>query len=103
MAKRLAKDVVNPKTGEICFECNTIIAADVLKKLTEAGVADFETIYTNDLDCGPFIAELLCVATQVVRSLMRWLVDLSDDAPWGCQPRKLAENLFQNLFFARAL
>jgi DNA-directed RNA polymerase subunit beta len=96
----LAKDVVNPKTGEILFECNTVIAADVLKKLTEAGVADFETIYTNDLDCGPFIADTL--RSDPSRTQLDALVEIYRMMRPGEPPTKeAAENLFQNLFFSQ--
>ncbi len=98
--RALAKDVVNPKTGEILFECNTIIAADVLKKLTEAGVADFETIYTNDLDCGPFIADTL--RSDPSRTQLDALVEIYRMMRPGEPPTKeAAENLFQNLFFSQ--
>ena len=29
------------------------------KALKEAGIKEFETLYTNDLDCGPFISDTL--------------------------------------------
>ncbi|HSC66295.1 MAG TPA: DNA-directed RNA polymerase subunit beta, partial [Cellvibrio sp.] len=96
----LAKDVVNPKTGEIVFECNTVIAADVLKKLTEAGVTDFETIYTNDLDCGPFISDTL--RSDPSRTQLDALVEIYRMMRPGEPPTKeAAENLFQNLFFSQ--
>lgn len=96
----LSKDIVNPKTGEILFECNTMISADVLKKLADAGVADFETIYTNDLDCGPFISETL--RSDPSRTTLDALVEIYRMMRPGEPPTKdAAENLFQNLFFSQ--
>ncbi|HQQ62613.1 MAG TPA: DNA-directed RNA polymerase subunit beta [Pseudomonadales bacterium] len=98
--RSLAKDIVNPKTGEILFECNTVLAADVLKKLSEAGVTDFETIYTNDLDCGPFISETL--RSDPSRTQLDALVEIYRMMRPGEPPTKdAAENLFQNLFFSQ--
>ncbi|MCC7516361.1 MAG: DNA-directed RNA polymerase subunit beta, partial [Pseudomonadales bacterium] len=96
----LAKDIVNPKTGEILFECNTVLAADVLKKINEAGIVDFETIYTNDLDCGPFISETL--RSDPSRTQLEALVEIYRMMRPGEPPTKeAAENLFQNLFFSQ--
>ena len=55
----IAKDVVDESSGEIVVPCNTVITEEVLDKLLEAGVTDIATIYTNDLDCGPYIADTL--------------------------------------------
>ncbi|MBK8675134.1 MAG: DNA-directed RNA polymerase subunit beta [Cellvibrionales bacterium] len=96
----LAKDIVNPKTGEVLFECNTVIAADVLKKLKDAGIKEFETIYTNDLDCGAFISETLRVDPS--RTQLEALVEIYRMMRPGEPPTKeAAENLFQNLFFSQ--
>ncbi|MEZ5538458.1 MAG: DNA-directed RNA polymerase subunit beta [Pseudomonadales bacterium] len=96
----LAKDLVNPKTGEVLFECNTVIAADVLKKIKDAGISEFETIYTNDLDCGAFISETLRVDPS--RTQLEALVEIYRMMRPGEPPTKdAAENLFQNLFFSQ--
>ncbi|HEX4909747.1 MAG TPA: DNA-directed RNA polymerase subunit beta, partial [Permianibacter sp.] len=54
--KVLAKAVINTKTGELIADCNTIITKEVLGKIRAAGVAEFRTLYTNELDQGPFIS-----------------------------------------------
>src|SRR5690606_1869271 len=61
LGRSLAKDVVDTRTGELLFECNTEITADALGKIVAAGVDKIETLYTNELDCGPFISETLRV------------------------------------------
>ncbi len=97
--RALAKDVVHAKTGEVLFECNTAITADTLKKLSEAGVANFETLYTNDLDCGPFISETL--RADPSKTQLDALVEIYRMMRPGEPPTKdAAENLFQNLFFS---
>jgi DNA-directed RNA polymerase subunit beta len=98
--RALARDIVSVKTGEILFECNTVITADVLKKLSDGGVVEFETIYTNDLDCGPFISETL--RTDPSRTQLDALVEIYRMMRPGEPPTKeAAENLFQNLFFSQ--
>jgi DNA-directed RNA polymerase subunit beta len=55
----LAADVINEETGEVLVPCNTEITEEVIEQFFEAGVKQFQTIYTNDLDCGPFISHTL--------------------------------------------
>jgi len=56
-----AKDIVDESTGEVAIPCNSIITEEVLEQLFELKVSSFETIYTNDLDCGPFISDTMRV------------------------------------------
>ncbi|MGI9284355.1 MAG: DNA-directed RNA polymerase subunit beta, partial [Pseudomonadales bacterium] len=57
LGRALAKDTIDAETGEVLVECNAEITPEVLEKLAEAGVQEIETLYTNDLDCGPFISD----------------------------------------------
>ena len=56
-----AKDIIDESTGEVAIPCNSIITEEVIEKLLELKVKGFETIYTNDLDCGPFISDTMRV------------------------------------------
>ncbi len=95
----IAKDVVDENTGEIVIPCNTIITDEVLDKLLEAGVSDIETIYTNDLDCGPYVSETLRIDPTSNR--LEALVEIYRMMRPGEPPTKeAAENLFTNLFFS---
>src|SRR5690554_4234834 len=96
--KVLARSLVNQSTGEVMFECNTEITADVLVKLEKAGVTAFETLYTNDLDNGPFMSDTL--RADPTRSQLEALVEIYRMMRPGEPPTKeAAENLFKNLFF----
>ncbi|MHB0777270.1 DNA-directed RNA polymerase subunit beta [Halomonas sp. WWR20] len=96
--KTLAKDQVDPNTGELICECNTEITPELLEKLGQAGVTSLETLYTNDLDCGPFISDTLKVDTT--RSQLEALVEIYRMMRPGEPPTKeAAETLFHNLFF----
>ena len=59
----------------------------------------FETIYTNDLDCGPFISDTMRVDPSSNR--LEALVEIYRMMRPGEPPTKeSAENLFGNLFFS---
>jgi len=53
--RTLAKSLVNKETGEVVANANEEITDVVLKKVLEAGVEDVKTLYTNDLDHGPYM------------------------------------------------
>ena len=96
----LAHDVVNPDTGEVLFECNSLVSADVLAAMLAAGIKKFETIYTNELDCGPFVSETLRIDSTTSR--LDALVEIYRMMRPGEPPTKdSAENLFSNLFFSQ--
>ncbi|MCK9505691.1 MAG: DNA-directed RNA polymerase subunit beta [Porticoccaceae bacterium] len=94
----LAKDIVNEKTGELLFECNTELTAESLQKLADAGIKTIEVIYTNDLDCGAFMSDTL--RNDPTRTQLEALVEIYRMMRPGEPPTKeSAENLFGNLFF----
>jgi DNA-directed RNA polymerase subunit beta len=97
--RSLAKNIVDEKTGEVLVECNTELTEEVLAQLTEAGVKEIATLYTNDLDCGPFISDTL--RQDSTRNELEALVEIYRMMRPGEPPTKeSAENLFQNLFFS---
>ena len=96
--KVLAKSVIDQDSGEILLECNTEITDEVLATLEKAGVDSFETLYTNDLDRGPFMSDTL--RADPTRSQLEALVEIYRMMRPGEPPTKeSAENLFKNLFF----
>ena len=96
---RLAKDQVDEETGEVLIGCNTIITEEVLEQMTALGIGEFETIYTNDLDCGPFVSDTL--TADPTSNRLEALVEIYRMMRPGEPPTKdAAENLFNNLFFS---
>ena len=94
-----AKDIVDESTGEVAIPCNSIITEEVIERLFELKVGSFETIYTNDLDCGPFISDTMRVDPSSNR--LEALVEIYRMMRPGEPPTKeSAENLFGNLFFS---
>ena len=98
LGRVLARDIVAKETGEIVAPCNTEVTDELLDQLVEAGVKKIETIYTNDLDCGPYISDTLRL--DVTSNRLEALVDIYRMMRPGEPPTKeAAENLFGNLFF----
>lgn len=95
----LAETVVHKATGEIIVECNTEITPEVYEKLLSAGIKTVETLYINELECGPFISDTLRVDTTTNR--LEALVEIYRMMRPGEPPTQdAAETLFQNLFFS---
>ena len=100
LGRALAKDIIDTNTGELLFECNTEITLDVLTKIISAGIDKIETLYTNELDCGPFISDTLRI--DPTRTQLEALVEIYRMMRPGEPPTKeSAEALFQNLFFSQ--
>jgi len=96
--KVLAHDVVNTETGEILAKANEVLTALSVEKVIEAGITEIQTLYTNDLDRGPYISDTLRVDPTKTR--LEALVEIYRMMRPGEPPTKdAAENLFNNLFF----
>ncbi|WP_444883679.1 DNA-directed RNA polymerase subunit beta [Microbulbifer sp. PSTR4-B] len=94
----LAHDIVDESTGEIAVECNAEITAEVIAQLRTLNIKTFETLYTNDLDRGPFISDTL--RAEPSRTQLEALVEIYRMMRPGEPPTKeSAESLFENLFF----
>ncbi|MGY8788859.1 MAG: DNA-directed RNA polymerase subunit beta, partial [Pseudomonadales bacterium] len=91
----LAKDIFDKETGEVLFACNAEITEEMIEGLVTAGVTEFETIYTNELDCGSFISDTLRIDPTTNR--LEALVEIYRMMRPGEPPTKeSAENLFGN-------
>ncbi|GGE59203.1 DNA-directed RNA polymerase subunit beta [Halopseudomonas oceani] len=99
IGRTIAKPVVHPATGEILVECNTEVTADLVVKLAKAQVARLETLYTNEIDCGPFVSDTLRIDNTTTQ--LEALVEIYRMMRPGEPPTKdAAETLFANLFFS---
>ena len=59
LGRAVATDIVDPETGEIVMRANDELTEDSLGRLRAANIHEFRTLYTNDLDAGPFISQTL--------------------------------------------
>ncbi|MDH3689753.1 MAG: DNA-directed RNA polymerase subunit beta, partial [Gammaproteobacteria bacterium] len=98
VGRTLAHDLINTETGEVLAEANDVITEELLKNLIEGGVTRFDTIYTNDLDRGPYISETLRIDST--RNELEAQVEIYRMMRPGEPPTKdAAQTLFTNLFF----
>jgi DNA-directed RNA polymerase subunit beta len=99
VGRALAANVVDASTGEVLAKANDEVTDDLLEKLSAAGIKEIRTIYTNDLDMGPFISQTLrtddtpdqYAAKVAIYRMMRPGEPPTEDA---------VESLFHGLFFA---
>src|SRR5215212_8838399 len=99
VGRAIAKNVVNTETGEVVANANEEITEAVLKKILDSGVESIKTLYTNDLDQGPYISQTLRVdestdalnAQVAIYRMMRPGEPPTEDA---------VKTLFNGLFFS---
>ena len=98
VGRAVAKDIADPKTGELLLECNAELTEESLAALNDAGIKEIETLYTNDLDCGSFVSDTL--RTDPSKTQLEAMIEIYRMMRPGEPPTKeSAENLFFNLFF----
>lgn len=99
VGKVAAKDYVDLTTGDIICPANAELSLELLANLSQAGYNTIETLFTNDLDYGPYISETLRVDPSYDR--LSALVEIYRMMRPGEPPTKeAAEGLFDNLFFS---
>ena len=99
LGKTLAHNVVDVTTGEVVANANDEINAAVLEKIIDSGVTQIQTLFTNDLDRGPYISQTL--RADSTRTELEALVEIYRMMRPGEPPTKeAAQALFQNLFFS---
>jgi DNA-directed RNA polymerase subunit beta len=99
VGKVVAKDVIDTSTGEVLAAANDEITDELMEKLAGATDLEIETLYTNDLDRGPYISETLRVDSTTTP--LEAQIEIYRMMRPGEPPTKdAAENLFRNLFFS---
>ena len=95
----LSHDVVDAATGELIASANDEITDEMLEALRKAGIEAVGTIWTNDLDRGPYLSNTLRI--DPTRTQLEALVEIYRMMRPGEPPTKeAAETLFGNLFFS---
>jgi DNA-directed RNA polymerase subunit beta len=95
----IATNIVDAETGELIATANDEITEGTLSALRAAGITKIQTLYTNDLDRGPFISQTLradetadqMAARVAIYRMMRPGEPPTEDA---------VEALFQRLFYS---
>ncbi|PXF63519.1 DNA-directed RNA polymerase subunit beta [Kangiella spongicola] len=96
--RALATDIIDKDSGEVIAEANSEITEELLEALIDANVTDVPTLYTNDLDHGPYMSDTLRIDST--KSALEAKVEIYRMMRPGEPPtQEAAEGLFENLFF----
>ncbi|RZG45465.1 MULTISPECIES: DNA-directed RNA polymerase subunit beta [Acinetobacter] len=96
--ERITAEDIALRDGEV-IAANTVLSHEILVKIAEGGVKQFNILFTNDIDRGSFVADTLRADTTTGRE--EALVEIYKVMRPGEPPTKeAAENLFNNLFFS---
>ena len=99
LGRVLAKNVIDAETGEVIATANEEITEMVLDKLREAKVKDIQTLYTNDLDQGPYISQTLRIDETVDKTAARIAI-YRMMRPGEPPTEEAVEALFNRLFYS---
>ncbi|WP_277189623.1 DNA-directed RNA polymerase subunit beta [Caballeronia sp. BR00000012568055] len=99
LGRVLAKNVIDPETGEVIANANEEITESVLEKLREAKVKDIQTLYTNDLDQGPYISSTLRIDETADKMAARIAI-YRMMRPGEPPTEEAVEALFNRLFYS---
>jgi DNA-directed RNA polymerase subunit beta len=95
----IASPVVDEETGDILIQANTEITRDNLALLIKEKIKKIQVLYTNDLDCGPYVSHTLRIDTTT--NQQEALTEIYKMMRPGEPPTKDAsEALFKSLFSA---
>ncbi|MDH5633168.1 MAG: DNA-directed RNA polymerase subunit beta [Gammaproteobacteria bacterium] len=99
VGRSLAHNIIDTETGELVAEANTVISDELLEKLLTMGIDTIQTIYTNDLDQGPFVSDTLRL--DPTNDALEAQIEIYRMMRPGEPPTKdAAQGLFNNLFFS---
>ncbi len=96
--RALAKDIVDPTTGEVVAKANEEITDAVMERLRKAEVESIETLYTNELDSGAYISQTLRIddtADQMAARIAIYRMMRPGEPP----TEESVEALFNGLFY----
>jgi len=99
LGRTLGHNVVNADTGEILASANDEITETLLAQLREAKVEVVRTLFTNDLDQGPYVSQTLRADETADRQAARVAI-YRMMRPGEPPTEDAVEALFNGLFFA---
>ena len=95
----LAHDIIDTSTGEVLGKANEELTEATLAKFRAAGVREYRTIYTNDLDQGAYISQTLRVDDAADQNAARIAI-YRMMRPGEPPTEEAVKGLFQGLFFS---
>ena len=99
IGKVLAKDVINPLTGEVIAKANDELTEEVLVQFQLHEITKIETLFINELDQGGYIANTLRV-DEVETQLQARVAIYRMMRPGEPPTEDAIEQLFNRLFFS---
>ena len=99
LGRILGHNIIDKETGEVIVLANDEITETVLAKLREAKIDKIYTIYTNDLDQGPFISQTLRIdeaADQIAAQVAIYRMMRPGEPP----TEEAVKLLFNGLFYS---
>jgi DNA-directed RNA polymerase subunit beta len=98
LGKAMYKDIIDESTGEVAVNANDEITEEMLEKLIEMGIAEFQTLYTNDLDHGAYMSTTLRIEASKTEQEAQFEI-YRMMRPGEPPTKDAAQTLLQNLFF----
>jgi len=98
LGRTIASNLIVPDTGELVARANDEITEELLNKLRAAGLAEFHTLYTNDLDQGPYISQTLRI-DETLDQLAARIAIYRMMRPGEPPTEDAVEALFHRLFY----
>ncbi|MGB7542101.1 MAG: DNA-directed RNA polymerase subunit beta, partial [Burkholderiales bacterium] len=98
LGRTLAHNVINADSGEIIANANDEITEELLAKLREAKTGKIQTLFTNDLDQGPYVSQTLRTDETTDRTAARVAI-YRMMRPGEPPTEDAVETLFNGLFF----
>lgn len=98
IGKVSAMDVIDAETGEVLIEANEEITEVTLDRVREAGIDEFDTLFIDGLNVGPFLRDTL-VADKVLTTEDAIMEIYRRLRPGDPPTLETAKTLFHNLFF----
>jgi len=98
LGRILAKNIVNPETGEIIAHANDEITEGILAELRAANLREIQTLYVNELNRGTYISQTLRVDETVDQMSARVAI-YRMMRPGEPPTEDAVEALFQRLFY----
>lgn len=99
LGRALAKDIIDAETGEVVARANDELTEELLGVLREAEVTDLQTLFSNDLDHGPYISQTLRIddtADQITARIAIYRMMRPGEPP----TEDAVESLFNRLFYS---
>ena len=99
LGRVLATQVIDHETGEIVANVNDEITEELISKLRAANIKNIKTLYTNDLNQGPYLSQTLRVDETVDQTAARIAI-YRMMRPGEPPTEEAVEALFQRLFYS---